>query len=43
MEILLAEGLKDAFGWGSPVGLRVFFIGLAMLNRWADWGRRRTE
>jgi hypothetical protein len=43
MEVLLAEGLKEAFGWGSPVGLGVFFIGLSMLYRWTDWGRRKKE
>jgi hypothetical protein len=41
MEELLAEGLKDTFGWGSPVGLGVFFMGLAMLYRWTEWGRKK--
>jgi len=41
LAMFLAEGLQDAFGWGSPIGLGVFFMGLSMLDRWAEWGRRR--
>lgn len=36
--------LKELLGWGSPVGLAIFFIGLAVLfwgmQSGAPWRRR---
>ena len=40
----MVEALKDVLGWGSPIGLAAFFIGLGIFIRLTSgWGRSKKE
>ena len=40
---LLADDLRDVFGWGTPIGLAVFFIAVGILFRMTGWGRGKKD
>ncbi len=38
--MMMATDLEKVLGWGSPIGLAVFFIALGLLFRLTGWGKK---
>lgn len=39
----MTDNLKDVLGWGSPIGLAIFFIAIGILVRLTAWGRGKKD
>lgn len=39
----MTEDLKEVLGWGSPIGLAIFFIAIGILVRLTAWGRGKKD